>query len=261
MSSTRHLTHLALPKNSLDGLPNRPPLSRTKQVPGRYFPKPTTPESVKVISFSIYRRYKPPVRLRSTNTGNSRSLNTNNIPVESLSFVDVVPRPDRQLSPEFRRPHPRSRPPHHTEFLQDKRDIFAISFNMHNENCKDFTEGHRPDIDLCHNTSNGGKHLASAFSCKSVLRSDYYTIKRLSVNTWPAKSANVASSTTATDKRFSVVLRGQPKQIHPKILFLDEEEQREGLAESCPSGHLHINIMRDHSPEVQPQVVEYDVGD
>ncbi|GFO25566.1 hypothetical protein PoB_005207100 [Plakobranchus ocellatus] len=221
VSNMREFIPLA-PKSSLEAMPVRPPLSKTKQIPGRYFPKATPADTARVVSFSVFRRYRPPVRPRAPAIGNSKSLDTNNIPLESVSFLDTLPRSHRgSNSPNFgggRRIKKPNRQFGGTEFPEIKSEIFAICFNNNHvtggssRRLKDDGAG---DGGTGNNSDKSGAKI-SQYDPNSELHSDYYTIKRLSLGT--PSSLKTGSSA----RSFSVVLRGQPKRLHPKLVLMSD---------------------------------------
>ncbi|RUS73312.1 hypothetical protein EGW08_018923 [Elysia chlorotica] len=224
VSNMREFISLA-PKSSLEAMPVRPPLSKTKQIPGRYFPKATPADTARVVSFSVYRRYRPPVRARAPAIGNSKSLDTNNLPLESVSFLDTLPKSHRAShSPNFgggRRIKKPNRSFGVTEFPEIKSEIFAICFN--NMHVSGGSSRHPKE-------ENGGEGVNGAgeksvgkqpqYDPNSELHSDYYTIKRLSLGTPSSKAGSSA-------RAFSVVLRGQPKLLHPKLVLMGEDATQE----------------------------------
>ncbi|GFR86421.1 hypothetical protein ElyMa_004199100 [Elysia marginata] len=224
VSNMREFISLA-PKSSLEAMPVRPPLSKTKQIPGRYFPKATPADTARVVSFSVFRRYRPPVRPRVPAIGNSKSLDTNNLPLESVSFLDTLPRSHRgSNSPNFgggRRIKKPNRNFGTMEFPEIKSEIFAICFNnMHvsGGSSRRQKDESGAEINGATGEKSGGK--LSQYDPNSELHSDYYTIKRLSLAT---PSSKAGSSTRA----FSVVLRGQPKRLHPKLVLMGEDSAQE----------------------------------
>ena len=224
VSNMREFISLA-PKSSLEAMPVRPPLSKTKQIPGRYFPKATAADTARVVSFSVFRRYRPPVRPRAPAIGNSKSLDTNNLPVESVSFLDTLPRSHRGgNSPNFgggRRIKKPNRSFGVTEFPDIKSEIFAICFNnMHISGGS--SRRQKDDVAGDGGSGSGDKSGAklSQYDPNSELHSDYYTIKRLSLGTSSSKAGSSA-------RAFSVVLRGQPKLLHPKLVLMADDMAQE----------------------------------
>ncbi|KAK3761333.1 hypothetical protein RRG08_060903 [Elysia crispata] len=224
VSNMREFISLA-PKSSLEAMPVRPPLSKTKQIPGRYFPKATPADTARVVSFSVFRRYRPPVRSRAQAIGNSKSLDTNNLPIESVSFLDTFPRSHRgSNSPSFGRGRRIKKPNRSfgvTEFPEIKSEIFAICFNnMHVSGGSSRRQKDEAGGDIVSGTGEKSNGKLSQYDPSSELHSDYYTIKRLSLGT-PSSKAGSSS------RAFSVVLRGQPKLLHPKLALMGEDATQE----------------------------------
>lgn len=247
------------PKSSLEALPTRPPLSKTKQIPGRYFPKATPIDIEKVMHFNTFRRYKAPVRLRTIDRpiGNSKSLDTSDLPMETVSFLNVHPKSSPQKTSNFGRQFYRMKRSN-TEFPQIKSEVFAISFNSNLKNSR------KPeDVASSALLLNGGndtpKSGANDYDPISELHSDYYTIKRVSVAT--TNTAKSAPNPSAR-KSFSVVLRGLPKRLHSKLMLQNEGDLIDGgylskeaksvvsceTMEQTPKGAPDSDVTRNTNP-------------
>ena len=184
--------------------------------------------------------------------------------------MDSLPRPGRQTSAGLNRLRLSRKKHAQTEIRSDvKSEIFAICFNPGGSSPKlpvgDEARGANvatlPEID---NTT-GHKEVKTALSYdpKSELHSDYYTIKRVSVNSSMAKGAVAVTPSTTQKNRFSVILRGQPKRLHTKLLFPDEDGQREeGSSGGSDQGACNeINeVEKQNSPHTE-RSVKIDMGE
>lgn len=180
-------------KLSITTFPARPPLSKGKQIPGHFFPKPMLTEEQKA-QLELFRRMKPHkvASLQSTYPS---------IHGDSGDGASSVSRMDRQHRPSYNKRIALTRQQLQNNRPEVKSEVFAICF--------------KHDMDM----------ISTAYDPHSELHSDYYSIKRLKM---PVARLGRPVKTTVDD--FAVVLRGQRKHLHNK--FLLSAESTESLVES-----------------------------
>ena len=192
-------------RRSVATFPARPPISREKQIPGRFFPKPCLNEEQKA-QLEVFKQLKP--RKAASLTSGSQSVVGNSERVQTATVLHgsdsaaPVARMDRQHSASYNRRIARQRQQiDNKERPEIRSEVFAICFKDHSES------GHQ-GYDPC-----------------SELHSDYYSIKRLKMPVMrPGRPVK-----TSTDN-FAVVLRGHRKHLHKKFLF--DAESQESLIQA-----------------------------
>lgn len=185
-------------KRSVATFPARPPLSKGKQIPGRFFPKPTLTEEQRV-QLELFRRMKPRKASSLYSSSPSRQGESAERAFDSSAASVSMSRMDRQHSPSFNQRIARTRQQLHRERPELRSEVFAICFKQ--------------DLD------------STAYDPHSELHSDYYSIKRLKM---PVARLGCPVKTNVDD--FAVVLRGRRKHLHKK--FLLSAESTESLVES-----------------------------
>lgn len=185
-------------KRSVATFPARPPMSRGKQIPGRFFPKPTLTEEQRA-QLELFKRAKP--RKSSSLYSSSPSHQADSAADRVFDSSASVSRMDRQHSASFNHRIARTRQQLQRERPELRSEVFAICFKQ--------------DLD------------STAYDPNSELHSDYYSIKRLKM---PVARLGRPVKTNIDD--FAVVLRGQRKHLHKK--FLLSAGSVESLVESIP---------------------------
>lgn len=183
-------------KRSVATFPARPPMSRGKQIPGRFFPKPTLTEEQRA-QLEFFKMAKP--RKASSLHSSSPPHQADSAGERVFDSSDSVSRMDRQHSPSFNQRIARTRQQLHRDRPELRSEVFAICFKQ--------------DLDT------------TAYDPNSELHSDYYSIKRLKM---PVVRLGRPVKTNIDD--FAVVLRGQRKHLHKK--FLLDAGSMESLVES-----------------------------
>nr|KAG5704897.1 hypothetical protein BaRGS_003880 [Batillaria attramentaria] len=184
-------------KRSVATFPARPPISRGKQIPGRFFPKPTFTDEQKA-QIEMLRRNPPPPRKASSLYSVSSPTRKSHPEADGFSFDSAsVSRMDRQNSPSYNQRIVRARQQLHHERPELRSEVFAICF--------------KHDLDGL-----------EQYDPNSELHSDYYTIKRLRM---PAARLGRRMDVSLDNNKFAVVLRGHRKHLHNKfILSADDTE-------------------------------------
>ena len=177
-------------KRSLSTFPARPALSKGKQVPGRFFPKPILTEEQKT-QLEALKRATPAlsksVSLPST-TPISKPDASHGVGVFNSLPSGSVTRMDRQHSPSYNQRIARTRLQLQKERPDVRSEVFAICFKQ--------------DMD------------SKDYDPASELHSDYYSIKRLKM-----PMARLGRPMDISTNGFAVVLQGRRKHLHKKALL------------------------------------------
>ena len=185
-------------KQSVDSLPFRPAMTRSKQIPGRYFPKPVLSEDHKaVLDVASPKRMLFPSKINPL----PQLPSGLDIQSSSLGFSSKEsPYKLKKIISSFCNPKIAKTRRSLRAFPEIQTEVFSICFQ---------------------------KYESSDYDPNSELHSDYYSIRRVNLPNTPKHRLGQPGHHSkgllpATCAEFAVVLRGHRKRLHARMFVPSE---------------------------------------